>query len=127
MNTIRIKKKGNNLSEAHNIYDTYCVELIKNQKVSVIYYVEKPEFVFDIILQNIKDFKAVELRCFLNEFTRRNRKINHRRSRSLYVKSNYKSGKPYTFNAVVDYHFLKIAIVDTLNRLNAKDRVSIKF
>lgn len=118
MKTIKIKKLSNDFS------DNYCVELIENQKVSEIYYVEKPEFVFDIILQNIKDFKEIELRCFLNEF-KRSKKI-YRHQINLFVKSKYKTIYPY-FKSVVDYHYLERIIITTLNSLKVNDRMSVKF
>ena len=119
MKTIKIKKLSNDFS------DNYCVELIENQKVSEIYYVKKEKFVFDIILENIKDFKSIELRFFLNEFKRSGRIID-RHSISLFVKSNYKSIYPF-FKYVVDYEYLKTIIIVTLNHLKTNDRISIKF
>lgn len=118
MKIIKIKKLSGDFS------DNYCVELIENQKVSEIYYVKKPQFVFDIILQNIKDFNEIELRCFLNEYKRSF--LIERHSISLLVKSNYKTIYPFFENAV-DYKHLKIIIIITLKSLRINDRISIKF
>lgn len=118
MKTIKIKKLSIDFS------DNYCVEVIENQKVIGIFYVEKPKFVSDIILQNIKDFETIELRFFLNELKRR-KKID-RHQINLFVKSKYETIFP-CFKSVVDYDYLESIIVTTLNSLRSYDRISIKF
>lgn len=118
MNTIRIKKLSSNFS------DNYYIELIENQKVNEIYYVEKPKNIFDIILQNIKDFKVIELKFFLNENKRSSNIVNH--TISLYIKNGYITHFK-DFTSAIDYNYLEKIIEKSFSNLKMFDRVSIKF
>lgn len=119
MKIIKIQKLERNC-----LYDYYKVSEVENNKLIKLYFTGNSKGVFDIILQNIKDFKEIELRFFLNEFNRR-KKID-RHQINLFVKSNYETIFLY-FTSVVDYDYLEVIIVTTLNNLKPYDRMSVKF